>query len=107
MENSYMAIVEMQINLDDDFAKRIGFTSDKFKGYLWLIDDSIYISIIMSLKPGEGNLSKLFNNIWCEGYKIKVPTPFKNMRSILEKKGFKETKEYSKEFQEIVEVWVK
>ena len=77
------------IDLDTPFAKEIGFTSDRFLGYLWGEQDRIVISVILSLKPGEGNFSRLMSAIEAKGLKILVPTPFPRMRAILIKKGYK------------------
>ena len=100
-------MMEGIIELDTDFAKELGFTSDKFQGYLWGYPDHIYISFIESNQEGQGNLSSLFDEIWKQGLTIKVPTPFARMRAILEHKGFRQTWEYSETFQEDCEVWVK
>ena len=81
------------IYLDDPFAKELGFTSDKFSGWLGKQDNYIYISFIESLQPGQGHLSELFENILKLGYGIKVPTPFAHMKAILKKKGFKQISE--------------
>lgn len=97
------------IKVDSPYAKGIGFTSDKFESvsYLWMKDAYIWISFIVSSRPGEGNLSKVFDNILKKGYGIKVPTPFKKMKMILIKKGFKQTYEYFDEDTLCCEVWVK
>lgn len=76
------------IKLNSRFAKTLGFTSDKFDGYLWEDGDMITISVINSLKPGQGNLKKLFNKIESKKYKIRVPTPMLAMTYILTKWGF-------------------
>ncbi len=94
------------INLDSPLGKKLGFTSDLFEGWLGLTDNYIYISCIISLKPRQGNLSKLFNNINKYGYGIKVPTPFADMLAIIKKKGFVETKEYFKEAGQDIPVFV-
>ena len=92
---------------DSEFGRRIGFTSDKFYGYLWKRGDSIYISMIVSKKPMQGNFSRFIDNILRLGYKVKVPTPIGIMPLILAKKGFKKTHEYDEKFGGMVEVWVK
>lgn len=79
------------IELDTEFAKEIGFTSDKFQGYLWKVEGTIYISAIRSLKPRQGNLTALFNAIWGKGYQIKVPEPLPLMEYICRQKGFTRT----------------
>jgi len=95
------------IELDSKFGKQLGFTSDKFDGWLWKKGNYIYISFIESLQPGKGNLSKLFSNILKAGYGIKVPTPLGSMEAIVRKKGFRQIYEWSNTFGENVEVWVR
>jgi hypothetical protein len=80
------------IELDTPFAKEIGFTSDRFEGYLWREDNFITISCIMSKQPLKGNLTQLFKAINSKGFKIQVPTPFPAMELILKCHGFKKTK---------------
>ncbi len=80
-----------RIEVDSPFAKQIGFTSDRFDGYLWKEGKFISISFIISKQQGRGNLTKLFKNINKQGYKIEVPTPFPNMELILKCHGFKKT----------------
>jgi len=97
------------IHLDTPFAKELGFTSDRFAGWLGKKDGYIYISFIESLHPGKGHLSELFDNILKLGYGIKVPTPFARMRAIITKKGFKKTSEPFAPEEGIMdkcEVWV-
>lgn len=94
------------IELDSDFAKEIGFTSDKFQGYLWKVEDYIYISFIKSINREQGNLSSLFSTIQEKGFGIKVPTPFPLMESICKQKGFTKTFEHHKQFNEEVDVWI-
>ena len=95
------------IALDSEKAIAFGFTSDKFHGYLWELDGSIYISLIISLKPRQGHLSALFDAIWRAGYAVKVPTPSARMVAILTQKGFSQTWELCGDMEDVVEVWVK
>ena len=90
------------IKIDTRRAKKFGFTSDKYFGWLWKKGNYITISLIES----KGYLLALFNSILRVGYGIKVPTPFAKMQRILELKGFKQTYEWDKDFGE-VEIWVK
>ena len=89
------------IELDSEFAKEIGFTSDKFQGYLWKAGDYIYISAIKSIHPEQGNLSTLLACIEEKGFNTKVPTPPPKTETILNQKGFKRTIEKAD-----IEVWV-
>jgi len=95
------------IEPDSEFGRQIGFTSDKFEGWLWKKGDAIYISFIISKQPKKGNLSKLFDNILRLRYTIKVPTPLGVMELIVCKKGFKLTREWWDLAEEWVDVWVK
>ena len=95
------------VNLGDPFADEIGFTADKFDGYLWKIGQAVYISFIVSKQPGCGHLSVLFDALWERGYTIKVPTPFPTMKAILSEKGFQAKREEWEEIGESVEVWEK
>jgi len=95
------------IHPDSKFGKKIGFTSDKFDGYLWKLGDYIYISFIISKQPNQGNLSKLFNNILNTGHGVKVPTPIGKMEIIVRRKGFIQTYEWDDVFQANVEVWIR
>ena len=76
------------IELDTPYAQEIGFTSDKFHGYLWGNSNSITISLITSRHEGQGNLLKLFDSILDRSLQIIVPTPFKRMINICERYGF-------------------
>ena len=71
-------------------AKEYGMTPELFTGdsYLWEHPDRVYISHIMSNKPGEGNFSKLVNNILNAGKICIVPTPLGKMPAILKHLGF-------------------
>lgn len=95
------------IELDTDRGKTLGFTSDKFDGYLWKTGNYIIISNIESLNQGQGNLSKLFSSIQKIDMGIKVPTPFARMKAIIIEKGFKRKDEFFEEANEMCEVWVK
>jgi len=94
------------IHLDTKRGKLFGFTSDKFDGWLWKKGNYIYISFIVSKKPGQGNLSLLLNKILEKGYGIKVPTPSAKMRAILLKKGFTRKYEFDKCLKEVCEIWI-
>lgn len=97
------------INTDSEGGKEIGFTSDLFDGYLWKNNEDIYISFIISLQEGKGNLRRLFDNILKAGFNIKIPTPFPRMESIIKKLGFIHTQVSDKNFcyGETVEIWIK
>lgn len=95
------------IDLDTEYAKSIGFTSDKFDGWLWHSPSRITISFIISKEPGKGNLSRLFDAILEQGLAVAVPTPSDKMRAILERKGFTKGYEPAPEYgeEEMAEMW--
>lgn len=99
-------MIDEEIPLDSEIGKKLGFTSDLFKGYLWIKGNDIFISAIMSLHEGKGNLNNLFNKIEELGYNIKVPVPLGKMRSILLKKGFSQGTEFC-DLRGKVDVWEK
>ncbi len=86
-----------EIKLGSERANQLGFTKDKFGGYLWGKGKDVYISFITSKFEGKGNLRKLFDNISKAGFNIKVPTPFPRMKAICIKLGFEERLEGSVE----------
>ena len=82
-----------QILLDTPYAKKIDFTSEKFRScsWLWKVGDYIYLSMLWSKKENQGNVTNLIDNIIKSGYGVKVPTPFPKMVMICAKRGFKRT----------------
>ena len=88
MKEKCETIQEGMIPLGSPAANELGFTADLFDGYLWRVGQAVYISFIISLLPGKGNLSRLFNAIEAHELQIAVPTPFPHMQAILERKGF-------------------
>jgi excisionase family DNA binding protein len=99
-----------QILPDSSFAQEIGFTSDKFDGYLWQEDERVIISMIVSLDMGKGNLSRLFKAIEAKGYQVAVSTPLGRMQQIITRKGFRPHMEpfiIDGELIDMVEVWMK
>lgn len=93
------------VNLDTDFARLIGFTSDIFDGYLWRDGDRVVISFIASKQPGRGHFSALMKSIKDQGLRVAVPTPFPQMVKILTAKGFVPHDVYDEEMETVVEVW--
>ena len=78
------------IEPDSAEARRWGFTSDKFDGWLWRRGDTIWVSLIVSKHPGEGNFRRLMENILETEACVVVPTPSPSNRmcGILERMGF-------------------
>lgn len=86
--NEEDAVKNGMINPDSTKGKKLGFTSDKFDGYLWEEGRIIYVSLIISLDEHKGNFRLLLNTL-CEKYdKVLVPIPFPRMQKILLKYGF-------------------
>lgn len=95
------------VNLEDPFADEVGFTRDRFDGYLWRIGQVVYISLVVSKQPGEGHLSALFEALSSRGYTVRVPTPLAKMEAILRGKGFEEKREWWEEIEDYGTVWEK
>jgi hypothetical protein len=90
----------------DPRVKKFGWTKSKFRGYLSIIDHTIWISSVWSNRIGCGNYSRLVKNIHKAGYEIKVPSPFPRMEAICEHLGFKKTEELFEEIGETITVYV-
>lgn len=86
-----MFVHEGCIDLDTPFARQLGFTADRFGGYLWRSGKYIWISAIISWDKGEGHFSELLKKIETAGFGIKVPDPSPTMKAILKTKGFRKT----------------
>jgi hypothetical protein len=81
------------IELDSDFAKRVGFISSRFIScsYLWGEGNRVIINIIECTDRRRGYLRDLFKAIWNLGGEIAVRTPLGTMEQILMHYGFKKT----------------
>jgi hypothetical protein len=95
------------IETGSEAADLLGFTADKFHGWLWKAGDAIYISLVVSLKPGQRHFSNLVDNILAQGYTVKVPNPLGKMRDILLRKGFSQSVESDDTTGGAYEVWYK
>lgn len=92
------------IHPDSELGKAISFTSDKFLGYLWLKDQQITISAILSKSPRQGNFTKLIETIELLGFEIEIPNTSPVMASYLAKRNFIPHKQWNSQLEEI-EVW--
>lgn len=116
------------LDIDSQFAKKIGFTSDKFfkdTSHLQKDDENVCILTIQTVNlnesisgsKGTGYFKELCNNILRLGYNIKITDPILRMREIIIKEKYILTHEKSKNFlfpysqyltgEEDVEVWTK
>ena len=93
-----------RIDPDSSWGKEFGFTSNKFDGWLWKNGHWIIISFIESKDPGKGNFKKLIRSIKDFHFDVAVPTPMKQMESILMKWGWKPSCIDDKVFGD-VELW--
>ena len=72
------------------FGKELGFTSDKFEGYLWRNGNTeIVIPLIESLHPGKGNFTNLAKTLMDRYQVIYIPVVSNKMKSVATKLGFK------------------
>lgn len=81
------------IELDSDFAKRVGFISTRFIScsYLWGEGNRIIINTIECTDRRRGYLRDLFRAIWNLGVEIAVRTPLGTMEQILMHYDFRKT----------------
>ena len=98
---------EWVIEPGDPKGEKFGFTQEDFLGYISEIENTIWISAIISKKPGRGNLSKLIKSALDQGYIVKIPAPFPHMQLIAKHLKFRKTIEEFPEVGESIEVWVK
>lgn len=92
------------IELDDANAQSIGFTSDKYDGYLWKERDSVIVTFIESKQ--RGNFRELVRRIHALGLAVQVPTPRGRMKEIVLKNGYQHSKKPFREYPgEMVDVW--
>lgn len=84
LDNGHMITPDCEIGV------KVGFTSDKFGGYMWLQDPTtIIIPLIESFNEHKGNFVKLLDNLKSNYSKIIVSYPSNRMKEILIKSGFK------------------
>lgn len=83
-----MKIEEGQINIGTPTADALGYTADKFDGWLWKKGGEIWVSFIISKQPGQGNFRALVKNILGTGHGVVVPNPSKRMMDICVRLGF-------------------
>jgi hypothetical protein len=79
--------MDRMISLTDDFAKEVGFTEDKFHGYMWETDEEIILSLVYSLRPRQGHLKAVVDNILAKGLNIMIPCPSSQMEAFMENYG--------------------
>ena len=90
----------------DPRVRKYGWVPQRFKGYLSIVDQTVWISSVLSLNPGKGNLSKLVRALHRSGYQIKVPGPFPRMIEICKHLGFTNRPEEFPEMGEMIDVYV-
>ena len=74
--------------IGSDFCKKVGFTNDKFNGYLWKEENVITLSLVYSIYEGKGNFLNVLTNIKKLGYDMKAYDCSQRMYAILTKFGF-------------------
>lgn len=84
-----MIIPLSKIELDSPFAKKIGFTSDKFRhdSYLWGFKEGLMISNISS--DVKGSFKAMMKTIEKNKFNFRIPTPSNRMQEIGVKQGWK------------------
>ena len=82
-------ILNKPIAAGTPYANYLGFSANRFKGYLW--DDgsgAIIINLITVKQPGQGHFSKLIKDIEKAGKTVAIPSPFGEMQTVLLHRGF-------------------
>lgn len=70
------------------FCDAIGFTADRFDGYLFEDGKVCYLSLVVAKQPGQGHFSRVLDELDKLGMEVRVPTPSIQMQAILNAKGF-------------------
>jgi len=101
-------IPQGMIEMDSEFAKKIGFVSSRFLSCCYLRGEGnrIVIKTIECTERRRGYLRELFKAIWGFGVEIAVLSPLSTMKEILVHYGFKKTLVQDQIYGK-VELWVK
>jgi len=95
-----------EIQTDHPLAVALGFTADRFDGYLWLAEkNSLYVSFVDAKHPGRGHFRAFIEKALTMGFTVKVPTPIGRMEGIVRRWGFEHIVEPSE--MGPCDVWVK
>lgn len=84
----------------------LGFTEERFDGYLWRKPDAVFISFIESKQPNRGHFRRLCEAILAKNLAVKIPTPLGRMAIIVRKAGYRKTIKDNPD-RDPVEVWIK
>jgi hypothetical protein len=89
-------LLKNQVMPDSKLGRELGFTSDKFAGFMTIKPEVnvITLSVITSLEERKGNVLRLLKKIKKRGYNMDAYVVSDRMRIILEKFGFKGNKDY-------------
>lgn len=70
------------------FCESIGFTPEKFDGYVFEDGKVCWLSLVIAKNPGHGHFSDVLDSLDKKGMEVRVPTPSLHMQTILSAKGF-------------------
>jgi len=90
-----------KIDVDSDFGKEIGFTSEGFdhRSYMWGDAGGIlWLSLVISKTEHSGAFRNLMNKIEEKGLTFRIPTPFGRMVLIGFRQGWKYVEEYEVDY---------
>jgi hypothetical protein len=98
-------MIDGEVRIGDPLAEELGFTADRFDGYLWLVGTELYVSLVDAKVQGQGHFRAFVEKALAKGLTVKIPTPLGRMEVIVRRWGFEHTVEPS----EIgaCEVWVR
>lgn len=94
-----------EIPIGHPLATDLGFTADRFSGYLWLMGSDLYVSLVDARVRGQGHFRAFVEAALAKGLTVKIPTPLGRMEHIVRRWGFEHTFEPSE--MGACEVWVK
>ena len=83
-----------------------GWKMSKFEGFLSLDENTVWISVVISRRPGRHRFSRLIKNLHDAGFTIKVPRPTTHMSAICRHLGFEYTEERGDITGAMITAWV-
>ena len=68
--------------IEPSYSSLIGWTPDKFTGYIAVDGKTVWIKVIQSKKKNMGYLRRFFESLVAKGYTVKVVSPMETMEKI-------------------------
>jgi hypothetical protein len=84
-----------EVRIGDPLAEELGFTAERFDGYLWLVRTDLYVSLVDAKHIGQGHFRAFVEKALAKGLTVKIPTPLGRMEHIVRRWRFKHVTEMS------------